>query len=49
LLAWDPCGGTSPFHPYHVVRTASQNVYVNTLDGAVLRRFDLCPWGRLGA
>jgi hypothetical protein len=49
MLAWDPCGGSSPFHPYHVVRTAWQHIYVNAYDGAVLAQLDLCPWGRLGA
>jgi hypothetical protein len=48
ILAWDPCGGRSPFQPYHVVRTAWKRIYVNAYDGAVLAQFDLCPWAQRG-
>jgi hypothetical protein len=49
VMVWDPCDGGTPFYPSYVVQAASQRIYVNAYNRSIRTRFDLCPWGRLGA
>jgi hypothetical protein len=49
IWVWGPCGGISPFHPWYVVRTPWQDLYVNANSGVIRVNFDFCLWNRLGA